>query len=34
MERYGKLKSDMELVHKEDRARDKEMYEGEDAEMG
>ena len=34
MERYGKLKNDLELVHKEDRARVKEMYEWEDAEFG
>ena len=34
MERYGKLKSDLERVHTEDRARVKEVYERDDAELG
>ena len=33
MERYGKLKRDMELVHTEDRAKLKEVYERDDAEL-
>lgn len=33
MERYGKLKSDLELVHTEDRASLKEVHERDDAEL-
>ncbi len=33
MERYGILKSDLELVHPEDRATVKEVYERDDAEL-